>query len=160
MPYQLYNARSEPCIFASPTRFACGVATANAHPRYRVLSKLGAGAFSTAATLPLWREGPCGGGCWGPDGFAFCSLLQVWLCADEKDSEGRLLAMKAYKSPTTKFKGTSPLLFLPLGVPEVCKSKKSVTEQALSGCLLFALPFPCFKWALEDFRKSCSKHKG
>lgn len=53
MPYQLYNAR------------------------YRVLSKLGAGAFST-----------------------------VWLCADEKDSSSSLVAMK------------------------VCKSKKSVTEQA------------------------------
>ncbi|CAE7257395.1 Srpk2 [Symbiodinium natans] len=59
MPYQLYNAR------------------------YRVLSKLGAGAFST-----------------------------VWLCADEKDSEGRLLAMK------------------------VCKSKKSVTEQAQDEVML------------------------
>merc|ERR1712087_56198 len=63
MPYQLYNGR------------------------YRVLSKLGAGAFST-----------------------------VWLCADEKDAEQtdsvELVAMK------------------------VCKSKKSVTEQALDEILL------------------------
>ncbi|CAE7561477.1 spk-1 [Symbiodinium sp. CCMP2456] len=61
MPYQLYNAR------------------------YRVLSKLGAGAFST-----------------------------VWLCTDEKDSsqEPRLIAMK------------------------VCKSKKSVTEQAQDEVML------------------------
>jgi len=62
MPYQLYNAR------------------------YRVLSKLGAGAFST-----------------------------VWLCADEKEpsQEGpQLLAMK------------------------VCKSKKSVTEQAQDEVML------------------------
>merc|ERR1712187_413214 len=64
MPYQLYNAR------------------------YRVLSKLGAGAFST-----------------------------VWLCADEKSAIDRpesveLVAMK------------------------VCKSKKSVTEQALDEILL------------------------
>merc|ERR1712050_635297 len=62
MPYQLYNAR------------------------YRVLSKLGAGAFST-----------------------------LWLCADEKEPAGsghELVAMK------------------------VCKSKKSVTEQALDEVLL------------------------
>lgn len=59
-PYQLYNAR------------------------YRVLSKLGAGAFST-----------------------------VWLCADEKQADGQLVAMK------------------------VCKSKKSVTEQAQDEVMLF-----------------------
>ncbi|CAL1133075.1 unnamed protein product [Cladocopium goreaui] len=60
MPYQLYNAR------------------------YRVLSKLGAGAFST-----------------------------VWLCADEKVVSGPLVAMK------------------------VCKSKKSVAEQAQDEVMLF-----------------------
>eukprot|EP00928_Gymnodinium_smaydae_P070050 TRINITY_DN53992_c0_g1_i1.p1 TRINITY_DN53992_c0_g1~~TRINITY_DN53992_c0_g1_i1.p1 ORF type:complete len:825 (-),score=224.53 TRINITY_DN53992_c0_g1_i1:88-2562(-) len=67
MPYQLYNGR------------------------YRVLSKLGAGAFST-----------------------------VWLCADEKS----LAADKAEAGPE-------------LLAMKVCKSKKSVTEQALDEILLF-----------------------